>query len=166
MTERRHGLRALGTTLPTLTKRAFGRRGFAEGGLALDWASIVGEEIAANTLPLKVSYPRGARLGGTLHLKVTSGYAVIIGHCEPQLLERVNAYLGYGAVERLKLTHGHRAEPPAKPEVAAQLGAGANYIQCGRFGACRRSRQLRQSPATKTLMGDSRRGCIVFGILS
>ena len=116
MTERRHGLRALGTTLPTLTKRAFGRRGFAEGGLALDWASIVGEEIAANTLPLKVSYPRGARLGGTLHLKVTSGYAVIIGHCEPQLLERVNAYLGYGAVERLKLTHGHRAEPPAKPE--------------------------------------------------
>ena len=51
-----------------------------------------------------------------MHLKVTSGYAVIIGHCEPQLLERVNAYLGYGAVERLRLTHGHRAEPPAKPK--------------------------------------------------
>ena len=55
--ERRHGLRALGTALPALTKRVLGRRGFAEGGLALDWASIVGEEIAANTLPLKVSYP-------------------------------------------------------------------------------------------------------------
>jgi hypothetical protein len=116
MTERRHGLRALGTALPALTKRALGRRGFAEGGLALDWASIVGEEIAANTLPLKVSYPRGARLGGTLHLKVTSGYALVISHCEPQLLERVNAYLGYGAVERLKLMHGHRAEPLMKPE--------------------------------------------------
>jgi hypothetical protein len=114
--ERRHGLRALGTALPALTKRVLGRRGFAEGGLALDWASIVGEEIAANTLPLKVSYPRGARLGGTLHLKVTSGYALVISHCEPQLLERVNAYLGYGAVERFKLMHGHRAEPLIKPE--------------------------------------------------
>jgi hypothetical protein len=110
MAERRHGLRALGTTLPALTKRALGRRGFAEGGLALDWASIVGEEIAANTLPLKVSYPRGARLSGTLHLKVTSGYALVIAHCEPQLLERINAYLGYGAVERVKLMQGYR--PP------------------------------------------------------
>ena len=122
MTERRHGLRALGTTLPALTKRALGRRGFAEGGLALDWASIVGEEIAANTLPLKVSYRQSARLGGTLHLKVTSGYAPVIAHCEPQLLERVNAYLGYGAVEWLKLTQGHRSATLAGSESPRDSG--------------------------------------------
>ena len=116
MAERRQGLRALGTALPALTRRALGRRGFAEGGLALDWAAIVGEDIAANTLPLKVSYPRGARRGGTLHLRVASGYAPIVAHCEPQLLERVNAYLGYGAIERLRITHGHISQPAAGPE--------------------------------------------------
>jgi hypothetical protein len=109
-------LRALGAAVPALTRRALGRRGFAEGGLALDWAAIVGEEVAANTLPVKVAYPRGERSGGTLHLKVASGYALVITHCEPQLLERVNAYLGYGAIARLKLTQGHIARPPQRPE--------------------------------------------------
>lgn len=116
MVERRHGLRALGTTLPALTRRALGRRGFAEGGLALDWAAVVGEDVAANTLPLKVSYPRGARRGGTLHLRVASGYAPIVAHCQPQLLERVNAYLGYGAIERLKIAQGHLSRPAPGPE--------------------------------------------------
>ena len=116
--ERRHGLRALGTSLPALTKRALGRRGFAEGGLALDWAAIVGEEVAANTLPLKLALPRGQRAGGTLHLKVASGYALVIAHCEPQLIERVNAYLGYGAVTKLKLMQGHVARRAARAESA------------------------------------------------
>jgi hypothetical protein len=115
-TDRRHGLRALGAALPALTRRALGRRGFAEGGLALDWAAIVGEEIAANTLPVKLAYPRGERAGGTLHLKVASGYALVIAHCEPQLIERVNAYLGYGAVARLKMTQGHIARPARRAE--------------------------------------------------
>jgi hypothetical protein len=132
-------LRAVGTALPALTRRALGRRGFAEGGLALDWAAIVGEEIADNTLPLKLAYPRGERTGGTLHLKVASGYALVIAHCEPQLVERVNAYFGYGAVAKLKLTQGHparrrkpqqmRDSEPAEPvagiedaELAAALG--------------------------------------------
>jgi hypothetical protein len=105
-------LRALGAALPALTKRALGRRGFAEGGLALDWAAVVGEEIAANTVPVKLAYPRGERAGGTLHLKVASGFALVIAHCEPQLIERVNAYLGFGAVARLKLTQGAVPRPP------------------------------------------------------
>jgi hypothetical protein len=121
-TDRRHGLRALGAALPALTKRALGRRGFAEGGLALDWAAIVGEEIAANTLPLKVAYPKGARSGGTLHLRAASGYALVIAHSEPQVIERVNAYLGYGAIARLKLTQGHIFRPPQWAESPGDSG--------------------------------------------
>ena len=51
MGERRQGLRALGATLPALTRRALGRRGFAEGGLALDWAAAV--SYTHLTLPTK-----------------------------------------------------------------------------------------------------------------
>ena len=115
-------MRALGAALPALTKRALGRRGFAEGGLALDWAAVVGEEIAANTLPLKVAYPKGSRSGGTLHLKVASGYALVIAHCEPQLIERVNAYLGYGAIQRLTLTQGHILGPPRRAQSEGDSG--------------------------------------------
>jgi hypothetical protein len=140
-------LRAVGAALPALTRRALGRRGFAEGGLALDWAAVVGEEVAANTLPLKIAYPRGERSGGTLHLKVSSGYALVLTHCEPQLIERVNAYLGYGAVARLRLTQGPMARPrapvesdgdsaPAEPvagiehpELAAALGSFAKALR-------------------------------------
>ena len=142
-------MRALGAALPALTKRALGRRGFAEGGLALDWAAVVGEEIAANTMPVKLAYARGERAGGTLHLKVASGYALVIAHCEPQLIERVNAYLGYGAVARLKLTQGalpHRtrveSQPDSEPaapvpgiedaELAAALGSFAQALRRGR----------------------------------
>jgi hypothetical protein len=119
------GSGALGTALPALTKTsARARAALPEGGLALDWASIVGEEIAANTLPLEVLLSKRRRLGGTLHLKVTSGYALVISHCEPQLLERVNAYLGYGAVERLRLMHGI-GQSHCETRVAGRLGAGA-----------------------------------------
>jgi hypothetical protein len=116
-------LRAIGAALPQLTRRALGRRGFAEGGLALDWSAIVGEDVAANTLPLKIAYPRGERAGGTLHLKVASGYGLVIAHCEPQLIERVNAYLGYGAVARLKLTQGQIPRPRPRAESDPDSGA-------------------------------------------
>ena len=140
-------MRALGAALPALTRRALGRRGFAEGGLALDWAAIVGEDIAANTLPLKIAYPRGERSGGTLHLKVARGYGLVVSHCEPQLIERVNAYLGYGSVARLRLPQGQMersraraesdgdsapAEPVAgieDPELAAALGSFAKALR-------------------------------------
>ena len=141
-------MRALGAALPALTKRALGRRGFAEGGLALDWAAVVGEEIAANAVPVKLAYPRGERAGGTLHLKVASGYALVIAHCEPQLIERVNSYLGYGAVARRKLTQGmvprlpraesHTDSQPAVPvpgiedaELAEALGSFAQALRRG-----------------------------------
>lgn len=116
MGDRRNGMRAIGAALPALTRRALGRRGFAEGGLALDWPAIVGADVAANCLPLKIVYPRGARVGGTLHLKVSSGYATVLAHCAPQVIERVNAYLGHGAVLRLRLVQGRIPTRPAHPE--------------------------------------------------
>lgn len=115
MSQRRQGLRALGATMPALTRRALGRRGFAEGGLALDWAAIAGPQIAEIALPLKVAYARGERREGTLHLRVASGFAPMLAHCEPQLIERVNAYLGHAAVTRIKLVQGPMPTPPKKP---------------------------------------------------
>lgn len=48
--------------------------------------------------------PPRVRVGGTLHVQVTSGaVALQLQHEAPRLIERVNGFLGFAAVARLKL---------------------------------------------------------------
>jgi len=116
------GLRALGATLPKVTGRLFGRRGFAEGGLIADWPEIVGQELAAVCLPSRLSFPRrDLRREATLTLRVALGHALTLQHLEPVILERVNGYLGYAAVARLRLHQGPLGAPRREPKRTAPM---------------------------------------------
>jgi hypothetical protein len=112
---RRGRMRPIAAELPGLVGKPMGRRGFGEGGLIANWAAVVGEEVARHAKPLRLSFPRGERRAGGLVLRVRSAYAVELQHMAPQLLERINGYLGYGAVARLKFEQGRlpRPRPPA-----------------------------------------------------
>ena len=122
-TRRGGGLRALAVTLPRVTAKAFGRRGLAEAGLVADWPAIVGGELAGVLLPRGLSFARRAeRRDGTLTLRVEPGFAPAVQHLEPLLIERINGYLGYPAVGRLRLQQGPVASrAPAAPRKAAPL---------------------------------------------
>ena len=111
--DRRSGLRALAASLPAIAGKALGRRGFAEAGIITDWAAIVGPELAAQSLPLKLSFARGQRADGVLLVRVAGPLAVELQHLAPLVLERVNTYLGYRAVTELKLRRGVLPPPPA-----------------------------------------------------
>ncbi len=112
--ERRGTLRPMAALLPGLTRRALGKHGFAAASLITDWPRIVGEDLAATTAPIKLAFPRGERSGGTLHLRVSGGGAALeLQHMESQIIERLNAHLGYGAVAALKLVQGGRARREA-----------------------------------------------------
>ncbi len=100
------GPRSLASLVPKLTRAALGKRGFAEAGLMADWPAIAGAEVAAHALPERLDFPKGARMDGTLHLRVEGGWALALQHWEPQLLERINSSLGYKAIARLKLHQG------------------------------------------------------------
>ncbi|MEM7227051.1 MAG: DciA family protein [Pseudomonadota bacterium] len=124
------GLRALAVSLPKVTAKAFGRRGLAEAGLVADWPAIVGQELSGVLLPRGLSYARRAeRRDGTLTLRVAPGFGPAVQHLEPLLIERVNGYLGYPAVGRLRLQQGPvarrrsapRKTPEPPPEAAAAL---------------------------------------------
>jgi len=94
----------LGQHINRLTKRAFGRRGFADGAIIADWPSVIGEHLAGLSEPERITYPQGKRAGGTLHLRIASGsIAVELQHLEPLLIERINGYFGYKAVEKVRL---------------------------------------------------------------
>lgn len=101
---RQGGARAVGQTLGKLTAAAYGRRGFAEGDIIRHWPEIAGELLARHTLPDRIVFPRGRRNDGLLHLQVgTSAVATEVQHLEPLIIEKVNAYFGYGAVKGIHI---------------------------------------------------------------
>ena len=102
-----HGLVAVGLPMAKITRPLFGRRGFVHGALITDWPAIVGSALAIYTMPLGIRFPKGERVNGVLEIKVAaSAFSTQLQHLEPLVVERVNGYFGWRAVERLKLRHG------------------------------------------------------------
>jgi len=121
-------MRALAATLPKITKAILEKGGRDYAAVIADWAEIVGPSLAQSSLPEKLAKRRisesGADIsGGVLTIRVSSGAAMEFQHREPQILERINAYLGHRAVTRLKLVQAplpmvRRSGPPAAPALA------------------------------------------------
>jgi hypothetical protein len=115
------GPRAIAETVARLTKKPLGKHGFAEAALVTEWEAIVGNALGAATLPLRITFPRSQRVGGVLHVRVGSGaMATQLQHLEPLVVQRINSYFGYAAVERLALSQGpvpvrQVRRPPVEP---------------------------------------------------
>ena len=118
-----HGLVAVALPAGKVARPLMGRRGFIHGALIADWPAIAGPALAAHTLPTAIRFPKGERTGGVLEIKVaSSAFAIEVQHLAPLVIERVNGYFGWKAVERLKLRHGPlprleapRPKPPVVP---------------------------------------------------
>lgn len=89
------------------------RRGLAEARLLTDWASVIGETIAASCQPI------GLSRHGVLQLDVTGGAALELQHAELQVIERINTFFGRPTVTRLHLRQSppkrRRLKPPETP---------------------------------------------------
>lgn len=105
------GPQRLGRTLKAIAGKALGKDGLAFGALLTDWPAIMGSRLAEQTGPLKLVFPAGRRENAVLHIRVSSAAALLVQHEEPQILERINAFMGWRAVARLKLVHAGPALP-------------------------------------------------------
>ena len=97
--------RALGKTIKALDAR-FGQ---GAGGLQARWTEIVGAALARRTEPARLTQPRatgGTGGGASLELRVEGPSAAIVQHQAPDILARVNLFLGAGAVARLRIVQG------------------------------------------------------------
>ncbi|WP_104072409.1 DUF721 domain-containing protein [Albidovulum inexpectatum] len=104
MTERRgRGFVPAGGLLRKRIRAVGESRGFAVSRLLTHWPEIVGEDIAAMAVPVRISYGREG-MGGTLTLLTTGAQAPILQMRLPQIRERVNACYGYNAVSRITVT--------------------------------------------------------------
>lgn len=116
------GLLGMAALTERVARPVLGKRGFAAGQVIARWPEIVGAELALSTLPERVQFERGARTGGTLHLRIASGgAAVLIQPQIPLIIERVNGFLGADAIGRIKIVQGpvsnrYRTKPVVKPK--------------------------------------------------
>ena len=94
-----------GRLLGPYLKALEARFGPGAGPLAARWREIVGEVLAKRTEPVKLVKGR-AGAGAVLELKVEGPAAALVQHQAPEILARVNLYLGAEAVTRLRIVQG------------------------------------------------------------
>lgn len=122
---RRNGpqAKAIGSFVPKLTGKAFEKYGFSTVMLLTDWAAIVGDRLAACTLPERLKWPRNVdaygdtpasergRPGATLVLRVDAALSLDVQYQSAQIIDRINAYFGYQAVTELRFIQAPVAVP-------------------------------------------------------
>ncbi len=103
---------AIGVLSGRLATPALGRRGLGGAEVVAHWPAIVGQELASFAAPMRVKFPRGRTTQGTLVLRVAHGAAATLIHMKtPAVLERVNRFFGYTAVERVEISQGPLPAP-------------------------------------------------------
>lgn len=112
--KRRGGMRVAGSLVGALTKKALGKRGFASAAIITDWATIVGPDLAKHTRPQKLTFPKGKRDGGTVHILTSGPMALQLQHLAPMVVDRINGYFGYGAVAEIRLVQGALSQDSAR----------------------------------------------------
>jgi hypothetical protein len=102
--------RHAGRGLSELIKAFDERFGQSPDTLRARWREIVGEALAGRSEPVKLAKARAG--GATLELKVAGPVAALVQHQAPLILDRLNLYLGAGAVARLRIVQGPLSSPP------------------------------------------------------
>lgn len=105
-TYRKHSLfpKTLKETVDKITPALCAKRGNIMPALLRHWPEIVGQPYAKYSVPLNFYQDPHTGLG-LLTLKAPPAVALEMTHMEPQILERIARFLGYRAVQRLKITH-------------------------------------------------------------
>lgn len=111
-----------------LTRAAFARYGFAYGDLITQWPAIVGDGVAQWSEPERIKWPRAGaddrKQGGTLVIRATPGRGLDLQHETPRIIERINAFYGYGAIAAVKIRQGalsrKKASAPPSPDLDPQ----------------------------------------------
>ena len=121
--------RAVSDLLPVAGGAAFRRFGFVQSSIVSRWREIVGVRYAAVSSPESIRFPAGRKKNGVLNLVVEGAHAPMMQHVAPTIVERVNAFFGYPAVERVAFRQGivqaARAKARQAPPSLRPLGAGA-----------------------------------------
>lgn len=128
--------------------------GFAEPAVLLHWAEIVGQRLATLCRPLRVQHGRGKDLARVLVVAAEGPAAVEIEYRADEIVSRVNAHYGYGAVTRIAITQAMGAAG-GMAEAAAPFAhaPGAPRATRGEPAARRTPRPVARAEAERATAG-------------
>lgn len=103
---------------------AFKAHGFATADLLSHWPEIVGAATARLCTPERVKWPKPATPGeaasGILTVKAKAGRSLDVQYAAESILERINQFMGYRAIAKLKvLTDSQLPLPAPTPKAPA-----------------------------------------------
>lgn len=136
--------RSVSDMLPEIGGAAFRRFGFVQSSIVSRWREIVGERYAAVSAPESIRFPPGRRAAGVLTLVVEGAHAPLMQHVAPAIIERVNRFFGYEAIDRVSFRQGMvqlekakgRTAPPSLRPIPAGLGDSLVDIADPELRAC------------------------------
>ena len=136
--------RAVSDIVPDVGRAAFRRFGFVQSAVVSRWREIVGERYAGVSAPESIRFPPGRRSRGVLTLVVEGAHAPLMQHVAPVIMERVNRFFGYPAVERVQFRQGlvrvartnERPAPAPAAPLPAELGESLRQIADPELRAC------------------------------
>ena len=98
-----YGFARTSSLLRNRISKASESRGFAQSRVLTHWSEIAGEDIAAMSRPVEISYGRGG-MGATLSLLTTGAQAPMLEMQKEMIRSRVNAVYGFNAIARIRIT--------------------------------------------------------------
>ena len=134
--------RSAGELVGDVGGRSFRRFGFVQSSIVSRWSDIVGSRYARVSSPESIRFPTGRKGGGALTLLVDGAHAPLIQHLAPLIIERVNRFFGYSAVDRVVFRQGKPPAPAPKTErpelrpIPKELGDGLRQIADPELRAC------------------------------
>jgi hypothetical protein len=142
--KRARRMRAVSDLLPEVGGAAFRRFGFVQSSIVSRWSEIVGPRYAAVSAPESIRFSPGRKSGGTLTLVVEGAHAPTMQHVAPTIIERVNRFFGYPAVERIAFRQGivqtervrQRRTPAPLAPLPAELGDSLREVGDPELRAC------------------------------
>ena len=95
------GLRSFKNTLPKNVKKIISKKGHIYSETLDNWRHIVGDDLFKVCFPK--SFKNSNRFGSSyLSIMVKRGHEVDLEYSKQNILDKLNSYLGYNAVEKLK----------------------------------------------------------------
>jgi hypothetical protein len=143
--------------------QSFKRFGFVQHSIVSRWGELVGERYAKVSSPESIKFPAGKKAGGVLTLLVDGAHAPLIQHLTPMIVDRVNRFFGYAAINRIVFRQGRppaQAPRPERPQlrpVPKELGEGLREIADPELRLCLESlaAQIAASSGPPSLSKDS-----------
>jgi len=114
------GLRSFKNTLPKNVKKIISKKGHIYSETLDNWRYIVGDDL------FKVCFPKlfknSNRLGPSyLSIMVKRGHEVDLEYSKKSILDKLNSYLGYNAVEKLKFISFEDEEVELKKRIGKDV---------------------------------------------